>query len=84
MSKDRNRVPPDARPRATMREVARSAAVSLGTVSRVINNKQSVRAEVRARVQAAMANLGYVPDAVAQSMRTQATRSVGCMVSDVS
>lgn len=80
--------PPEQRPRrerrVTMRDVARQAEVSIGTVSRVINNKTSVRANIRERVQEAMQRLGYVPDAVAQSMRAQATMAVGCMVSNVS
>jgi LacI family transcriptional regulator len=70
--------------RVTMREVAKLGDVSVGTVSRVINNKASVRADIRERVQKAMDSLGYVPDAVAQSMRAQATMAVGCMVSNVS
>jgi LacI family transcriptional regulator len=69
--------------RPTMREVASLADVSLGTVSRVINNKQSVRRDVRERVQKAMEELCYLPDAVAQSMRSLATMSVGCMVPDI-
>lgn len=70
--------------RTTMRDVAKHADVSVGTVSRVINQKLSVRANIRERVEEAMTKLGYVPDAVAQSMRSQATMAVGCMVSDVS
>ena len=84
MVKDKGKDSSDSRRRATMRDVARGAGVSLGTVSRVINNKQSVRSVVRERVQSVMHSLGYVPDAVAQSMRTQATMVVGCMVSDIS
>lgn len=79
--------PDEQRPRerrVTMRDVAKLADVSIGTVSRVINNVASVRPKIRERVQAAMESLGYVPDAVAQSMRAQATMAVGCMVSDVS
>lgn len=75
---------PEAARRPTMRDVAKAADVSLGTVSRVINDKQSVRPSVRERVRKAMRELGYIPDAVAQSMRTQATMAIGCMVSDVS
>lgn len=70
--------------RATIREVAKSANVSLTTVSRVINNAEAVRPEVRARVTDAMNALGYVPDAVAQSLRTQSTMTVGCIVPDIS
>lgn len=69
--------------RATIRDVARLAKVSLGTVSRVINNNRTVRDAVRAKVLEAARTLGYVPDAVAQSMRTQTTRAIGCIVSDV-
>jgi LacI family transcriptional regulator len=70
--------------RITMREVADTAGVSLGTVSRVVNANRSVRESVRKRVLDAMDSLGYVPNAVAQSMRMQATMAVGCMVSEVS
>lgn len=72
------------RRRVTMHDVARAAEVSLGTVSRVINRNATVRAPVRERVIAAMDALGYVPDAVAQSMRTQTTKAIGCIVSDIS
>lgn len=67
-----------------MRDVAREAGVSLGTVSRVINDNRTVQAETRQRVEEAMRRLGYVPNAIARSMRKQTTMAVGCMVSDVS
>ncbi|MGH7040714.1 MAG: LacI family DNA-binding transcriptional regulator [Acetobacteraceae bacterium] len=70
--------------RVTIRDVAAAATVSLGTVSRVVNGNRSVREPARTRVLQVMERLGYVPDAVAQSLRTQSTRSVGCVVSDVS
>jgi len=63
--------------RATIREVAKRASVSLTTVSRVINNAVAVRPAVRASVIQAMDELGYVPDAIAQSLRTQSTMTVG-------
>jgi len=70
--------------RATIREVAERAGVSLTTVSRVINNAAAVRPTIRARVAGAMNELGYVPNAIAQSLRTQSTRTVGCIVPDIS
>lgn len=70
--------------RPTIVDVAREAGVSLGTVSRVINEKASVRPQLRDRVLQAASALGYVPNFAAQSMRTQSTRAVGLMVSDVS
>lgn len=69
--------------RATIRDVARAAAVSTVTVSRVVNEPQRVQRETRERVARAMAELGYVPNAAARSMRTRATRSVGCLVPDI-
>jgi LacI family transcriptional regulator len=70
--------------RITIREVAKRAEVSLTTVSRVINQADVVRPAIRARVLGAMDELGYVPDAIAQSLRTQSTMTVGCIVPDIS
>jgi LacI family transcriptional regulator len=52
----------------TIRHVAADAGVSLQTVSRVINKGPNVRPEVVARVQEAIARLGYVPSIAAQRM----------------
>jgi len=54
--------------RHTIRDVARLAGVSIGTVSRVVNGDVRVLAENRRRVEQAIADLGYRPDAVAQSL----------------
>lgn len=70
--------------RVTIRDVARTAGVSLGTVSRVLNRNRSVSESIRERVLQTINALGYQPDAVAQSMRTQATRTIGIIVPDVS
>lgn len=52
----------------TIKDVARVSGVSRQTVSRVINEHPNVRADVRARVQAAIADLGYVPNMAARRM----------------
>jgi LacI family transcriptional regulator len=70
--------------RTTIRDVAKHADVSLTTVSRVINDADAVRPAIRARVLNSMNELGYVPDAIAQSLRTQSTMTVGCIVPDIS
>lgn len=67
----------------TIRDVARDAGVSVGTVSRVINGQPYVTAKVQQRVQDAMRRLHYRPNAVAQSMRTRMTRAVGFIIVDV-
>ena len=52
----------------TLYDVARRAEVSIATVSRVLHGPGAVRASTRARVQAAIEELGYVPDGAAQSL----------------
>ncbi len=52
----------------TIKHVAADAGVSLQTVSRVINNEPRVRDEMKARVQASIDRLGYVPSIAAQRM----------------
>jgi LacI family transcriptional regulator len=52
----------------TIKHVAADAGVSLQTVSRVINNETSVSPEMKARVQASIDKLGYVPSIAAQRM----------------
>jgi DNA-binding LacI/PurR family transcriptional regulator len=68
------------RPRATIIEVARAAGVSPSTVSRVLNGTTPVDPAKAARVQAAVARLGYVPNAFARSLLGHAGRSVGVLV----
>jgi LacI family transcriptional regulator len=70
--------------RAVMREVAELAGVALSSVSRVLSDHPDVSATMRERVLAAVEQLGYTPDLLAQSLRTQRTRSVGFVVGDIS
>ena len=48
--------------RATLEDVARVAGVSLATVDRVVNRREGVREKTIARVEAAVAKLGYRAD----------------------
>jgi LacI family transcriptional regulator len=52
----------------TLYDVARQAGVSIATVSRVLHGQGPVRDSTRARVRAAIEELGYVPDGAAQSL----------------
>jgi LacI family transcriptional regulator len=52
----------------TLYDVARRAEVSIATVSRVLHGQEPVRESTRARVRAAIEELGYVPDGAAQSL----------------
>ncbi|MFJ6560722.1 LacI family DNA-binding transcriptional regulator [Streptomyces sp. NPDC091412] len=68
---------------ASIKDVAAAAGVSVATVSRVLNQHPSVSADARARVLAAVEALGYRPNAVARSLRTDQTRTLGLVISDV-
>ncbi len=67
----------------TIHDVARVAAVSLTTVSRVINGHKSVSGAARLRVQEAISALGYERDEVARNMRRGTTRTVAVAIRDI-
>lgn len=67
----------------TIREVAARAGVSVATVSHVLNGTRKVAPETAARVRRAMEELGYQPNAIAQSLRKRTTYAIGILVSDV-
>ena len=69
--------------RPTMRDVAITAGVSLKTVSRVVNREPGVRADTAARVQAAIANLGFARNEVARSLRHGRAGAIGLVTEDV-
>ena len=67
------------RSRVTIRDVAAHAGVSHQTVSRVINGSPRVRPTTRARVEDAIAQLGYRPNAIARSMARGETNTLACI-----
>lgn len=69
--------------RPTISDVARRAGVSVATVSRVLREAESLRPSTAAAVRSAIDELGYRPSAVARSMRTQATDTIGLVVPDL-
>ena len=58
-------------------EVARLAGVSHQTVSRVLNNENTVRPQTRAKVEAAIRELRYRPSSVARALATRKTHTLG-------
>jgi LacI family repressor for deo operon, udp, cdd, tsx, nupC, and nupG len=68
-----------SRTRLTIRDVARQAGVSHQTVSRVINGGTPVTLETRALVEAAIAELGYQPNAIARSLAAGRTNTLACL-----
>src|SRR5258708_39282080 len=69
---------------ATVHDVARMAGVSAMTVSRVINGSASVREETRRRVEHAVTDLDFVPNAVARGLMSSKSGTLGVIVPDIS
>jgi DNA-binding LacI/PurR family transcriptional regulator len=64
----------------TSRDVARLAGVSQSTVSYVMSGRRSISAETRRRVESAIEQLAFQPNAGARALKSQRTRVIGLMV----
>ena len=62
---------------SAIHEVAKLAGVAPITVSRVVNNNGYVSEETRRRVQAAIQELDYIPNALGPSLRSMGGRGCG-------
>ncbi|HEX9015403.1 MAG TPA: LacI family DNA-binding transcriptional regulator, partial [Chloroflexota bacterium] len=69
---------------ATIADVANRAGVSTMTVSRVVNRSGYISRETRERVEKAIIELGYVPNALARSLRVKQTRTIALVLTDIS
>lgn len=68
---------------STIGDVAKRAGVSTMTVSRVINNSGYISQDTRQRVELAIAELGYVPNALARSLRFKQTKTIALVLTDI-
>ena len=68
---------------STINDVARLAGVSTMTVSRVVNSSDYVSAATRARVERAIAELGYMPNALARQLRSKRTKTIALVMADI-
>jgi LacI family transcriptional regulator len=64
----------------SIKDIARITGVSASTVSRVVNGKKYIKAEIRERVLAAVRETGYVPSRAARSMVLKRTFTVGIVI----
>lgn len=69
------------KPNIKMSDIAKEAGVSISTVGRVVNNSGYVSEEVRQRVENAVKELGYVPNAMARTLKQQKSGIIGSLVS---
>lgn len=63
-----------------LEDVARLAQVSTATASRVINSPDAVTEKTRARVEKAIAELGWIPHGAAQALASLRTKTVGALI----
>src|SRR5579864_3059015 len=63
-----------------IRAVAAQAGVSIASVSRALNNPDSVSAELRARIAQAVEEVGYIPHAPARALSSRRSRTLGAIV----
>lgn len=69
--------------KVTIRDVAARAGVSQATASRVLSNAGQTSEQARAAVQQAAQDLGYLPNALARSLRIHKTGVIALLVSDI-
>lgn len=63
-----------------LKDIAARAGVSVMTVSKALRDEPDVAAKTRERLRALAASMGYVPNAMAQSLRTRSTRLLGLVI----
>ncbi len=83
MASDRDRTPIRAPGRPTISEVAAEAGVGRASAARTLGDYGYVSPELRERVQAAAEKLGYRTNALARSMSTGVTHTLGVIVADI-
>jgi DNA-binding LacI/PurR family transcriptional regulator len=67
-------------PPVRLKDIAQQAGVSVMTVSKVLRDEPDVSAATKARIRALAEEMGYVPDTLAQSLRTRSTKLIGIII----
>ncbi|CAG7644419.1 LacI family DNA-binding transcriptional regulator [Paenibacillus allorhizosphaerae] len=68
---------------ASIYDIAKEAGVSTATVSRTINTPDKVSSETRTKIHSIMERLNYSPNALAQSLVSRSTRTIGVFIATV-
>jgi LacI family transcriptional regulator len=72
------------RKKATVKDVAKLANVSIATVSRYINNVGFISGELKSKIERAIKELDYYPNKIAQNFSKGRTGTVGIIIPDIS
>ena len=64
-------------------DIARAAGVSHSTVSRALRDSSLISVDVRERIQRMAREMGYTPNAIAQSLQTRQTSTIGLVVTSI-
>src|SRR5438477_197128 len=72
------------RQEVSIEDIARAADVSHSTVSRALRNSSLISVDVRERIQQLAREMGYTPNAIAQSLLTRQTSTIGLVVTSIS
>jgi len=69
--------------RITIKDVAEQAGFSINTVSRALNDQPAINPETRDKILTVAHDLGYRPNKMAQALRSQKTKTIGIVVTDI-
>jgi DNA-binding LacI/PurR family transcriptional regulator len=72
-----------SRGRVSIKDIAQAAGVSHPTVSRALNDSPLITEETRARIKAIAVQMGYIPNAVARSLKAQRSGTMGLVVTSL-
>lgn len=70
--------------RVSIKDIAKAAGVSYSTVSRALHDSPLISIEVREQIQKLAGSMGYTPNALAQSLQSKQTNSVGLVITTIS
>jgi DNA-binding LacI/PurR family transcriptional regulator len=70
--------------RVSIKDIAKAAGVSYSTVSRALHDSPLISQEVRKRIQSIADAMGYTPNALAQSLQSRRSNSIGLVITTIS
>ena len=78
------RNPPGTSVRVTLRDIAAATGFTMNTVSRALKGKSDISARTRGLIQKEARRMGYIPNALAASLRSGRTRTISVIIPDIS